>query len=261
MLLPSILSRYEPVILDNVNTHIMIASAEINLLTEIHILELLKKSGINQSKIRDLQQTFHHIMSAHTIKSASRPTGDRNGSYIDILIYDLDVDNVQLLLTAALLEVFEKDILTALSIANLFGDEVCLAVDILTTQKSKHLSNKEFYDFVVERFNNGDIYTDNTLLTTVIILMMVTRISILKKMCRLEIKKQQAILSDTLQSFIPGFRNRLNLASISSNLTPCFQLADTLLKKLIDSNNRHPSLLSDLEPANNQTASITYSHI
>lgn len=211
----------------------MITSEDINLWAEIKLLDLLRKTGIDQAKIASLQGIFYAIMNKNKIRGNKRHAERPILSTLDILMVELEMEDIPTLLTGALYEVFEQDIITALAIANLFGNDICFTVDILTTQKARHLSDREFFQTVVSRFNKAKFDKEKRLMTIVVIQMLVKRIHLLLTSESISENEQRALYSSTVNSFLPEFSSKLDVSKVDVDLAVHYFKAQTLLVSVV----------------------------
>lgn len=232
----------------------MITPADIDFQAEIKLLDLLRKTGVETRKIASLQHLLFTIMTKNNMKGVKGKRTQSPHSIVNILLDELAVQDVSSLLTGALHEAFEHDIVTAQAIANLFGDTICFTVDILTWKETKRLSGQEYYESVVGRFNRANFKTEKRVMTIVAILLLTKRIHLLLSSDSTTRDEQLALYTSTVNSFLPKFSNKLDISKVDADLAAYFFKAKTLLADAVLRAGKKVVPANDLPVAQNTMA-------
>lgn len=154
----------------------------IDFWTQINLIELLKKTGAKDTTLKALKQIFIECMCSHqAIARGRRTCSKRMDSPTGILLYELGCKDVYLLLTSVLNDVFKNDMLAAIPISNLFGNDICFMTDLLTRKKARNLSDRGYYSMILSRFNNASEDKEKKLMTIISIVLMADHIHMLRK--------------------------------------------------------------------------------
>lgn len=145
--------------------------AATDILVNVNMPDMLRKNGANTASIHLLLEGFVKILCGTHVTTLSIDNTTKKTRYTSELLFDeFGVRNVDFLLASLLYDVFHVDVKSALNVAYMFGDDICLVVHTLLRTASNEKYQQGRYASVEERFNNASTEKEKKLFSSVVMI-------------------------------------------------------------------------------------------
>lgn len=214
VLIPSIEERQLCIRIQQ-RTHIVTPEIADTILAYVKLPKILEGTGAKQTTIQMLLEGCQHILlkEKRNVEEQTEARFPTNSTCM-LLLTAFGIHRLDVLLTALLRDVFYEDIFSAIQVAHLFGDDVCLMVDLVTRCSQNRKIYAQNHADVVDRFNSASSEGEIKIMTTVVLVLTAEKILLLG--CPLSSGLQSIFdaIERTRKTFAIGLLNKLDLNHI-----------------------------------------------